>query len=110
MLTNRNIIKALVLSILAAITATAIHIFSATRIQTYSHDIDWDMVNKMKYKDALEYVKSNTVYKTGFNVIKEYAKEPAFWPQMLTGFLNQASGYFVSFLILLFWVGRNNAT
>ena len=87
-----------------------IEIGSATRIHVQDPNIDWPHVNTMPYSEAMAHIQKNTHTVTGFSVFTEYMKESAYWLPTLTGILYIAAGYLACLLVLLFWIGRNNAT
>ncbi len=106
MLNKSNIIKAAILSIVVALVSIAIQIFSATRIHSYNENIDWEAVNTMPHSEALKYLEENSHTISGVEAILQHITEPVFWSGSAVNLLLSALGFFISFLVLLAWVGH----
>lgn len=106
MLNRTNITKAAILSVVVTFVYVAIQMISVTRIHTYSEDINWEALNDMPYSEALNYLdeKSHTI--TGVEVILQQIKELVLWYGSAVNMLVSALGFFISFIVLLVWVGR----
>ena len=106
MLNKSNIAKAAILSVIVALVSIAIQIFSATRIHSYNEDIDWEAVNAMSHSDALKYLEENSHTISGVEAIFEHITEPILWSGSAVNLLLSALGFFISFIVLLAWVGH----
>ena len=78
---------------------------SATRIHTYNEDINWEAVNTMPHSEALKYLEENSHTISGVEVMLQHIQEPALWSGSAITLLLTAAGYFISFLVLLAWIG-----
>ena len=98
--------KAAILSIVAALISIAIQIFSAVQIHSYNEDIDWQIVNTMPYSEAMKYLEKHSHTTSGVEVLMKHITEPVLWADSAVNLLLSALGFFVSFIVLLVWVGH----
>ena len=103
-----SLIKAAVISLVAAIVTIIFQVISTTRIQDYSENINWDIVNEMKHEEALTYLEKNSITITGIKAFTEQITQPVHWPYFIKDIFYRATGYFLSLLALLYWLRLNN--
>jgi len=102
-----SFIKAVLISIIAAILTVSFQVINTSRIQEFPSNLIWEEVNEMNYQQALKHIRDNTRTITGITAFTEQITEPANWKYLLIDILYKAIGYLFSLIALLFWVKNN---
>ena len=71
-----SIIKAVVISLIAAIITIIFQVITTTQTQDYTRDIKWEIVNEMKHKEAITYLEKNSITITVIKAFAEQITEP----------------------------------
>ena len=72
--------------------------------------MDWEVAKAMTYGDAQKYIEEHTIERTGWQVVLEQVKEPAFWAELFRRIGLAAVLFFFLSLVLLKWVKVPNVT
>lgn len=107
MLNAKNIVKALVVSVVLAFLVSVGSAVLFGSSVTIAPETDWEKINSMSYLEATDYIQAHSKPVSGWEVFVTYIQ---WWSFFTPAFFALVGSFFIGCVVLLWWVRRENAT